>query len=87
MRTLLELKAVGLAYVQARCVECGTEFDIPIKALHLPADTLLSDIWVLRPIACPQCSAPALVIPPDRPANEEGASRLEGAADKDESAQ
>ena len=37
-KTLLEPKAIGLAYVRARCVECGTEFDIPINALHLPKD-------------------------------------------------
>ena len=87
MKTLLELKAVGLAYVQARCVECGTEFDIPIKALHLPQDTLLSDLWALRPIACPQCSAPALVIPPDLPAREESAGKLASLPNRDESAQ
>ena len=87
MKTLLELKAVGLACVQARCVECGTEFDIPIKALHLPQDTLLSDIWALRPIACPQCSAPAFIIPPDLLAKDDPARKLAGAADKDESVQ
>ena len=64
MLTLLHLKAIGLTQVEAACLECGCRFEVPIAALHLPDDTFLGDIWALRPIACPNCSAPAVVVPP-----------------------
>lgn len=64
MQTLLKLKAIGLTVVEARCLECASEFSVSIEALHLPDDTPLDDIWALRPIACLQCSAPTLIVPP-----------------------
>lgn len=86
MRTLLELKAAGLTSVQLRCVECKVAFQIPISALHLPDLTLLGDIWALRPIACPNCSAQALIIPPDLPTKEEDKGKPSAALHKDEGA-
>ena len=65
MMSLLQLKAIGLTQVEAICLECHCRFDVPLAALHLPDDTLVGDIWALRPIACPQCSAPAVAVPPD----------------------
>jgi len=65
MLTILQLKAVGLSQVEAVCLECRSRFSVPIAALHLTDDTLVGDIWALRPIACPECSAPAVVLPPD----------------------
>ena len=65
MMTLLQIKALGLTQVEAVCLECHCRFEVPMAALHLPDDTLVGDIWVLRPIACPECSAPAVMVPPD----------------------
>ena len=58
------MRAAGLTQVQARCVECDRETDIPISALDLPEGTLLSDVSSLRPIACHLCSGPAVPIMP-----------------------
>lgn len=65
MMTLLQIKAIGLTRLVAVCLECRCQFDVPIAALHLPDETLVGDVWALRPIACPQCSAPAIIVPPD----------------------
>ena len=86
MQTLLELKSAGLTYVLARCVECKIVFEVPVSALQLPELTILSDICALRPIACPNCSAPALILPLDLPTKAEVAGSLAGARNKDEGA-
>ena len=86
MRTLLEHKAAGLTSVQLRCVECKAAFQMSTSALNFPDLTLLGDIWALRPIACPNCSAPALIIPPDLSTKEEDRGESAAAIHKDEGA-
>lgn len=70
-----ELKAWGLTTIRAHCVECATEFDIPLSAIELPGDTTLYGVAVLRPIACPACSAPARLALPLWPVLEPPAGR------------
>jgi len=65
MTMLLELLAVGVTFVELVCPNCGERFNVPIAALNLPADTLLSAITGLRAIPCPQCSALSKVVGPE----------------------
>lgn len=60
-----DLVAWGLTDVVAECPDCASEFDIPIKALGVPGDTVLAMVPFKRTLACPQCSAPSRIKLPD----------------------
>lgn len=82
MVMLLQLKAIGLTQVEAVCVECRHRFDVPIAALHLPDETLVGDVWALRPIASPQCSAPAIIVPPNLTPRGQREDKPQGISDE-----